>query len=157
MNYIAIEELKHAWVFKRKDLPISVKDLAAIKPMASARAATLWGASISPSVDHPDFFSEGDWVFEKSTWSVKGFWESRWDSEEPELPEEITEHLAWENNTVVYFCLSRKVVIETTWAVFKRTWKNFLMMDDGPLLVAKKRKEVAQFLPNGTFKLGLKP
>ncbi len=157
MNYIPIEQLKHAWVFKRKDLPISAKDLTAIKPMASARANTLWSTSISSTVDHPDFFSDDDWVAAENTWQDTGKWEATWDSDEPALPELISNNLPWENNTVVYFCLSKKVVIETTWAVFKRCWKNFLMMDDGPLLIAKKRKEVVQFLSNGSFKVGSKP
>jgi hypothetical protein len=45
-------------------------------------------------------------------------------------------------------------VIETTWDVFKRTWKNFLFMDDGPLLIGKKRDQVVQFMSNGTYRIG---
>jgi hypothetical protein len=157
MNYTPIEELKHAWVFKRKDLPITAKDLANIKPMASARAATLWATSISNNADHPDFFTDKDWVFQPSTWSDSSRWEEIWDSDEPAMPSILAAHLDWQDNTTVYFCLSKKVVIETTWAIFKRCWKNFLMMDDGPVLFAKKRKEVAQFLSDGSFKIGLKP
>ncbi|WP_306556766.1 DUF2947 family protein [Colwellia sp. M166] len=73
------------------------------------------------------------------------------------LPEQILAHLAWDNNTVVYYCSARDNVIETTWAVFKRCWKNFLFMDDGAILIAKKRKETAQFLSTGYFKVGHKP
>ena len=74
-----------------------------------------------------------------------------------DLPELILEHINWDNNTVVYFCTARNNVIETTWMVFKRCWKNFLFMDDGSLLIGKKRKEVVQFLSNGTCKVGNKP
>lgn len=157
MNYIAIEELKHAWVFRRKDLPITANDLANIKPMAKARSNTLWSAAISKSIDHPDFFTENDWVEQKSTWLEKGRWEDIWDSEDPLMPEAILKHLSWQGNTVVYFCLSRNMVIETTWSVFQRTWKNFVMMDDGPFLVAKKRTEVVQFMSDGNFRVGNKP
>ncbi len=157
MNYIAIEELKHAWVFRRQDLPISEKDLSAIKPMNKQRSITLWSAAISNSVDHPDFFTEKDWVEQDSTWLETARWEEIWDSDEPQLPEAILSHLDWQENTVVYFCLSRDLVIETNWAVFKRTWKNFMMIADGAFLVAKKRKEVVQFLADGTYRAGQKP
>ena len=156
MNYIPLEELKNAWIFKHKSLPIDEKDLGRIKPMACQRANTLWDTFISKQVDHPDFFKKGDWVFSKDTWKDVGKWEAIWDSENEDLPLLITEHLQWDNNTVVYFCNTRNNVIETTWAVFKRCWKNFLFMDDGTLLIGKKRTEVVQFLSNGSFKVGTK-
>jgi hypothetical protein len=157
MNYTPVEELKNAWIFKHKSLPVSDNDLNKIKPMHTTRSTTLWDTFISKQVDHPDFFKKGDWASNQATWIDNANWEKRWDSEEAELPELITEHINWDNNTVVYFCTSRNNVIETTWAVFKRCWKNFLFMDDGSLLIGKKRKEVVQFLSNGTCKVGNKP
>ncbi len=156
MNYIAIEELKNAWIFRHQSLPISDKDLAKIKPMATARANTLWDIAISKQVDHPDFFKKGDWPVNTNTWLDNAKWEGVWDSDDPELPPLITEHINWDNNTVVYYCCSRNYIIETTWQVFKRTWKNFLFMDDGSLLIAKKRKEAVQFNSSGYFKVGNK-
>ena len=91
-----------------------------------------------------------------NTWSDQGKWEAQWESDEDTLPESIIEHLAWPSNTVVYYCNDRKQVIETTWDVFQRTWKNFLFMDDGPLLIGKKRDQVVQFMSNGTFRIGNK-
>ena len=156
MSYTPLEQLKNAWIFKHKSLPISEVDLAKIKPMAKDRANVLWDTFISRQVDHPDFFKKGDWPFDKSNWTEQGKWEGIWDSNDDNLPELISAHIAWDNNTVVYFCSARNNVIETTWAVFQRCWKNFLFMDDGPLLIGKKRKEVVQFLSNGQSKLGFK-
>lgn len=156
MSYIAIDDLKHAWVFRFKNLPISEQDLKAIKPMSLARSSALWSQFISKQVDHPDFFSQGDWPFADDSWSDKAMWEKAWESDADALPEMILEHLTWQDNTTVYYCNSKKQVIETTWAVFKRCWKNFLMMDDGPILIGKKRPEAVQFLSNGTFKVGRK-
>ncbi|MGB0937578.1 MAG: DUF2947 domain-containing protein [Colwellia sp.] len=156
MNYLLLEQLKNAWIFKHKSLPIAESDLAKIKPMTPTRSNVLWDTFISKQVDHPDFFKKGDWPFDKKTWSDQGKWESVWDSEETSLPEAIIEHVSWDNNTVIYFCSNRELIIETTWAVFKRCWKNFLFMDDGTLLIAKKRKEAVQFQSNGLYKLGLK-
>ena len=63
----------------------------------------------------------------------------------------------WEQNTVVYVCYDSENVIETTWGVFQRAWKNFLFMDDGTLIIGRKRKQVAQFFDNGQMRIGLKP
>lgn len=156
MSYIPVEQLKNAWIFKHKSLPVEGNDLAKIKPMSTNRANIVWNTFISKQVDHPDFFKKGDWAFDKNTWLEQGQWESLWDSDETNLPPLISEHILWDNNTIIYFCSSRDHVIETTWLIFKRYWKNFLFIDDGPLLIGKKRKEVVQFSANGFFKIGNK-
>jgi len=156
MSYIGIEQLKNAWIFKHKSLPVDETDLIKIKPMTPARANVVWDTFISKQVDHPDFFKKGDWPFDQSSWLDQGNWEKVWDSDVEALPELLIEHLNWDSNTVVYFCSSRNQVIETTWLVFKRCWKNFLFIDDGPILIGKKRKEAVQFNANGLFKIGLK-
>lgn len=157
MSYTPLEQLKNAWVFKHKSLPIGEPDLTKIKPMAKERANVLWDAFISRQVDHPDFFKKGDWPFDKSNWAEQGKWEGLWDSNDDALPALISTHISWDNNTVVYYCSSRDNVIETTWAVFKRCWKNFLFMDDGSILIGKKRNECVQFTSNGYFNIGEKP
>lgn len=157
MNYIALDELKNAWIFKHNSLPISEDDKTKIKPMSPNRAKVLWDTNISKQVDHPDFFKKGDWPEDNGAWQESGKWENVWDSDDMALPELILSTLNWDNNTVVYYCSARQHVIETTWAVFKRCWKNFLFMDDGPILIGKKRKEAVQFLSTGYFKLGQKP
>ncbi len=157
MSYTPLEQLKNAWIFKHKSLPISDGDLTKIKPMTKDRANVVWDTFISRQVDHPDFFKKGDWPFDKNNWQEQGKWEGIWDSNEDSLPELITSHIAWDNNTVVYYCSNRDNVIETTWAVFARCWKNFLFMDDGPILIGKKRSQVVQFTSNGYFNIGEKP
>ncbi|MDP2562306.1 DUF2947 domain-containing protein [Psychrobium sp. 1_MG-2023] len=156
MSYTPLDQHKKAWIFRQHSLPISEEDKAKIKPMEAQRATVFWNTFISKQVDHPDFFKKGDWPFNPNTWFEQGKWEPTWDSDESDLPELILEHLTWPNNTVVYFCNDRQHVIETTWEVFKRCWKNFLFMDDGPLLVGKKRDQAVQFMSNGTFRVGTK-
>jgi len=157
MNHIPLEQLKNAWIFKHKSLPLNEKDLTKIKPMVKERANVLWDTFISRQVDHPDFFKKGDWPFDQSNWQDQGKWEGIWDCNEESLPELITTAITWDNNTIVYYCSNRDNVIETTWAVFKRCWKNFLFMNDGCILIGKKRKESMQFNSNGNFKIGNKP
>lgn len=157
MNYFPLEQLKNSWIFKHKSLPIKDTDLTKIKPMAVERANILWDTFISRQVDHPDFFKKGDWPFDKSNWLEQGKWEGIWDSNDEALPALISSHLTWDNNTVVYYCSARDNIIETTWMVFKRCWKNFLFMDDGCILLGKKREQVVQFHSNGNFNTGNKP
>ena len=157
MNYLPLESLKNAWIFKHKSLLISNDDLAKIKPMCIERANVLWDTFISRQADHPDFFKKGDWPADLNHWSEQGKWESLWESDDQNLPELISNHLNWDQNTVVYYCSSRDNIIETTWLVFQRCWKNFLFMDDGPILLGKKRQQVVQFYNNGQFKVGQKP
>ena len=125
--------------------------------MVTNRAKILWDGAISKKSDHPDFFKKGDWPENSANWTDNGKWETIWESEESLLPELILGHLTWDNNTVVYYCSARNNVIETTWAVFQRCWKNFLFMDDGAILIGKKRNEAVQFLSTGYFKVGNKP
>ncbi|WP_163933412.1 DUF2947 domain-containing protein [Paraferrimonas sp. SM1919] len=154
MNYIALEDYKKAWIFRHQELPISEDDKAQIKPMSATRSTQLWKERISKQSDHPDFFKKGDWAFEIETWQEQGEWESIFDSADTALPELILESIEWQDNTVVYYCCDQNNVIESNWGVFKRCWKNFLFMDDGVLLIAKKRNEVVQFLSNGSFQIG---
>lgn len=51
---------------------------------------------------------------------------AEWESDEPELPEALAAHLAWQDDVTVYFCYEKYNVLETKWSVFKRHWKNFL-------------------------------
>jgi len=157
MNYLPLESLKNAWIFKHKSLPITDADLVKIKPMSTERANILWDTFISRQADHPDFFKKGDWPADNNNWSDQAKWEGIWDSDEKQLPVLIENHLDWDQNTVVYYCSSRDNVIETSWVVFQRCWKNFLFMDDGPILLGKKRQQVVQFTSNGLFKVGQKP
>ena len=154
MNYISLEDYKQAWVFRHRDLPVPQEDLAQIKPLSPARAAEIWNNLVSHQTDHPAFFRQGDWPNRNKTWQQTDNWQAAWEADAPEMPDFITTHCRWDDNTVVYFCHERNHVLETTWAVFKRHWKNFLFMDDGPILLGKKRREAVQFLQNGNAKVG---
>lgn len=156
MNYIPLDEFKYAWIFRHKSLAIDSKELNKIKPMAEQRAMVLWDSFISKQADHPDFFKQGDWAFDKANWHESGKWEGIWDSDEAAFPDAILENIQWDPNTIVYYCINRKLVIETTWLTFKNCWKNFLFIDDGTILIGKKRAEAIQFKSNGQFKIGKK-
>lgn len=156
MNYIELNDFKYAWIFRHQSMPLNEKLTKLIKPMSTTRANNLWDEFISKQVDHPDFFKKGDWAANNKSWLDNGEWESRWESDTAELPESITTYLNWDNNTAVYYCINRNLIIETTWINFQRCWKNFLFLDDGTILIGKKRQQAVQFSSDGKFKLGNK-
>lgn len=157
MSYIPLSDYSKGWIFRHKDLPVSPEDMEQIRPMSSQRALQLWQSQISPqSTDH-SFFQKDDWGGNAKSWLESGPWQDAWDSDENSLPELMADHFDWEQNTVVYVCYDSENIIETTWAVFQRCWKNFLFLDDGTLLLGRKRKQVAQFFDNGQMRIGMRP
>lgn len=157
MSYLPLEQFKYAWVFRHQSMPVSTELMSQIKPMTEERSSTLWDTFISKDANFSDQFSKHDWPLKEESWHEQVDWESRWESDVPELPEAITDHINWEDNTTVYYVIKRKMVVETTWKTFKTCWKNFLFVDDGCFLMGKKRKEVVQFFSTGQCKVGVKP
>ena len=117
----------------------------------------MWNQYISQQSGHPSQFGNGDWPAKHSVWQERADWQKAWDSESNELPSMITEHLDWDDNTNVLFFYDCDRVVETSWKVFKLSWKNFLFFDDGPILLGKKRKQAVQFLQTGDFTIGSLP
>lgn len=157
MKYLPLEEFKHAWIFRHQSMPLSADQQKQIKPMSEDRAAVLWDTFVSKTALHPELFNKDDWPNQQKYMHEKAPWENRWESDNEALPEELVAHIDWEDNTIVYYCLNRSTILEATWGLFKTAWKNFLFLDDGTLLIGKKRNQAIQFHSNGTFTYGHKP
>ncbi|MFY8273039.1 DUF2947 family protein [Pseudoalteromonas sp. SSDWG2] len=157
MNYLSLDEYSKAWVFRHQELWIPADKLALIKPMTPTRSAVLWTTFISRDKDHPDFFTDSDWVKQAEHFAHDDvFWERAFE-DEASIPQEILAHLDWHDNTTVYFCLNRDEVIETRFDIFKAHWQNFMFLADGSFLIGKKRKQVVQFMESGFARLGEQP
>lgn len=157
MQYISLNDYRYAWFFTHRELPIEPQSLSLIKPLVESRSNQLWHQLVSKDANHPDLFLRTDWPAKSTSWKVTGKWQVCWESDDGDLPREIEEFIDWEGNTVVYFCYHADNIIETTWEVFCSHWKNFLFLDNGPILLGKRRNEVIQFNQDGQFKLGMKP
>ena len=157
MNYTPINEYRYLWFYQHKDMPVPEEDLVQIKPLSAIRASEIWTLNISKDSLDASALAQDDWANKADTWLEKGFWQGAWDSDAEALPELLAEFIQWEGNSIVYFCYAGEHVIETTWDVFSRHWKNFLFLDDGPILIGKKRKEAVQFQQNGSFAVGKRP
>ncbi|MDN3613784.1 MAG: DUF2947 domain-containing protein [Vibrio gallaecicus] len=154
MSYTTLDEYQRKWIFTHQSMPLPAEDLEKIKPMTQARAAQFWKENVSPQSPDSERLSTQDWPSKASNWKDEIKWMSCWDSDEPELPEGILEHIDWQDDVTVYFCYEKYNVLETKWSVFKKHWKNFLFYDDGPILLGRRRTETLWFSTKGTVKLG---
>lgn len=157
MKYLKLEDFDRAWIFRHKDLPLSDDIKAAIKPYTEIVSNQLWNQYISQQAGHSSQFGNGDWPNRKGVWQERASWQEAWDSADNTMPGLILNHLDWDDNTNVLFFYDADRVVETSWKVFKASWKNFLFFDDGPILLGKKRKQAVQFLQNGEFSVGRRP
>ncbi|OOF21604.1 DUF2947 domain-containing protein [Salinivibrio sp. IB872] len=153
MNYIPLSDYKRKWIFTHQSLPIAESDLADIKPMTEARAGQLWQEFVSKDSPTPDHFGKQDWPTHQSVWKNRLVWQSAWDNDE-DLPDEFLANFPWEDNIVIYFCYDKHNVVESRWGIFKKYWKNFLFYDDKPILLGRRRKEVAMFEQSGEVVIG---
>lgn len=155
MNYIDFDQYKRKWIFTHQSMPVSAEDRAEIKPMTESRSGQLWQEFISRESPTADHFGNREWPSLDDTWIERINWQQAWD-DESDLPQEFLDFFSWEDNVTVYFCYEKTNVIETRWGVFKKYWKNFLFYDDKPILLGRRKQQVAMFEQNGDVKLGMK-
>ncbi|WP_428772386.1 DUF2947 domain-containing protein [Vibrio sp.] len=155
MSYLPLDKYSRKWIFTHQSMPVPEADLEQIKPLEAARAAQLWVGNISAQSPDAERFSSSDWPMKAQSWQPDPVdWMDAWDSDAPDMPEEILQHIDWQDDVTVYFCYEKYNIIETKWSIFKRHWKNFLFFDDGPILIARRRKQALWFQNDGMVKLG---
>jgi len=157
--YQPLESFSKQWIFKRNDPKVEQEDLEKIHILNEQRASQIWLSYISDEQIHPDHFTDRDWLKKTNSQleAAKVQWEKNWDSEKNSLPDDVLAHFStWGEDTLVFFCCHNELVFELSWGVFKRTWKAFLFLDNGPVLVGKKKKQAAQFHSNGWVNLLLR-
>ncbi|MCV2402642.1 DUF2947 domain-containing protein [Marinomonas sp. C2222] len=158
--YQPLETFSKFWIFKRDDPKIEPNDLDGIRLLTEQRANDIWRDYISDEQLHPDKLSDESWLNSSSLMSdevSKVQWEKVWESDREQLPEDFLSHFsAWGEDTKIYFCCHNELIFETTWSIFQRTWKAFLFLDNGPILIGKKKKQAAQFFSSGWCNLLLR-
>ncbi|ASP40916.1 hypothetical protein CHH28_11665 [Bacterioplanes sanyensis] len=158
MQYLDWPDYRQGWIFRHRELPVPDSAMARIRPLAASSASQWWRQQVSLEASHASHFLSDDWPARNGVWQTERLpWQARWESDDHALPDEILNHFQWQDNTVVYFCYDVHHVVETDWLTFKQHWKNFLFFDDGPLLMGRRRNEVAQFFSDGDYVLGNKP
>lgn len=156
MTYIPFDDYKRKWIFTHQSMPVEGEERDAIKPLTALRSAQLWSQFVSNQSPTADHFGDGDWIVAPHVWKDEISWQIHWD-EEGDLPEIFIQHFPWDENQTIYFCYDKENVIETRWGLFKKYWKNFLFYDDKPILLGRRKNEVAMFEQSGLVKWGLRP
>lgn len=158
MNYLPLDQYPRKWIFSHASMPVPEADLSDIRPLTQARSMQIWTETISRQSSDADHLDRTDWAKQSGVWQGESIdWQTTWEADEPEMPEALLAHCAWEDNITVYFCYEKYNVIETTWGTFKRHWKNFLFFDDQPFLIGRKRSQVLWFQPDGHCLMGERP
>lgn len=158
--YQNLDNFPKSWIFKRGDPKIETSDLGEIRLLTEQRASDIWRDYISDEQLHPDKLSDDCWLNNSGLMPdemSKIQWEKVWESDELMLPEDFITHFStWGDDTKVYFCCHNELIFETKWSVFRRTWKAFLFLDNGPILIGRKKKQAAQFFNSGWCNLLLR-
>ncbi|MAE21605.1 MAG: hypothetical protein CMK92_04165 [Pseudomonas sp.] len=153
MEFQTLDDYPQGWTFRHREMPVPAELMADIQPLSEADALRYWKQHISAEATHAEHFLSDDWPSKADVWHTQGQWQALWESDDPELPEELAFD-DWEDNTQVFFCYDCHNVIRTNWKTFRQCWKNFLFYDDGPLLLGKRRLQVARFHSDGSFEVG---
>jgi len=156
MSYLSIEEYSRKWIFNHSSMPVPKEVQKLLKPMTQSRSAQFWKDNISSTSPDADRLASGDWPMNESNWLDYVDWMEEWESDLEVLPQQIIEHIDWQDDVTVYFCYEKYNIIETKWCVFRQYWKNFLFYDDGPILLGRRRKEALWFQNSGKVKIGVK-
>ena len=153
MNYLKLSEHGSYWMFSIEDLEVEAGDQERIRPLCEPDAIEFWSKYISKKNRHPMVLDDDDWLRAKGVLKAIGNWQDQWNSDDAEIPQDLEANVCWDHRDVVYFAYDKSVVIETTWAVFKRNWKNFLFDDEGPFLICPARSEIVAFAPSGLMEI----
>lgn len=157
MAFLSLDDYPRKWIFTHQSMPIPEADKAQIKPMTQAKSAEFWRDNISKQSPDAERMSSQDWPTNDANWLESIDWMDCWESDDEALPEGVLSHIDWQDDVTVYFCYEKYNVVQTTWAVFRRHWKNFLFFDDGPMLIGRRRKQALWFQTNGQVRLGSRP
>lgn len=157
MKYNDFDAYSFAWVFRRADMALSDTDRDSIHPLASGYAKQVWQREVSKDAVELDALDDTDWPMQETCWTGEADWEAAFDSEDTELPEELSNHLGWQNETLVFICYDSGHVLETRYATFRKGWKAFLFAGEQAMITGRKRKEALWFVDESRVRLGQKP
>jgi DUF2947 family protein len=116
-------------------------------------ATRIWNQFVDDKAD--SYFRMGD-----SSWIVKaenerriiGEWMKSFNDENI-LPIEtsLKRNINWQPQELVWFCVNKATVMETTWDTFTKKWISFLYCDDDCPIVINRRylRECILFTPTG--------
>ena len=99
-------------------------------------------------------FSDDHW-FVKADCQAVGRWIEAYNADENEpVSFVLKESMSWEEDMDIYFCVSRMIVLKTSWKNFVENWDSFLACeDDCPIVIQDvKKREALMFTSMGEIR-----
>ena len=136
-----------------KTIPIMISDFSeefegvdseGIVLLTKEQASQVWQKYIDEKATSYFRLPDDNWII-KSEQVIIGEWLSDFNkNRSQETKAKLDSSILWSDNNTVWFCISKALVIETSWYDFKRLWMNFLECeDDGPILLNSKEVNCA--------------
>lgn len=116
-------------------------------------ALDIWTSYIDEHAASYFQLQDENWVIQGRQENL-GRWLEAYNDENSSIVEnKLNEVIPWENESIVWFCISKALIIETSWKEFKKLWIHFLECeDDCPIIISKNKKGYAiLFKPIGDF------
>ncbi len=139
-------------VFYSNEKNLSDEVAKQIKPLSLASSEAFWKNIISEKNLSRVQLDQSDWICNLK-WKGFIYWLDNYNKGEYKKIEKLLrEYLNWNQDLPVYFCCGYSDIIKTTWSIFTQYWMNFVEYeDDGPILLAEKKREIITITPLGYF------
>jgi hypothetical protein len=128
-------------------------DSEGIVLLTKDNALKVWQEHVDQKAPSYYRLPDDNWIV-KSNQVVIGQWLPDFNNNESQGVEaRLNSSVAWNDSDIIWFCISRALIIEASWYDFKRLWMNFLECeDDCPILLNSKKVGCALlFFPMGSI------
>ena len=117
-------------------------------------AEDIWRTYIDENLKPFHSLDKTHWILSNSSKSIGTWLESYNNDNYQKVVKMLDLELDWNEDDILFFFMSPRFVIKTTYQDFKNAWINFLMCeDDSPVLVNKNiNKNALVFTPIGVIK-----
>lgn len=122
--------------------------------LSESNARIIWSRFIDASLKSYHLLDEFHWLISSESIVVGTWGEAYNEGAFTSLSDLIVSRIDWRDDDVVFYCISKVLVIKSTWSEFQLNWKRFLLCEsDSVVLVNERDKEsVLDFTALGTIK-----
>lgn len=119
-------------------------DSSGIIALDKSSSLRIWNTHIDNAASSYFNLQQGNWIV-KSNKSVIGKWISDFNSNESENIQSLLDTCVdWNNDDLIYFCISKFIIIKTNWLKFKELWINFITCEeDCPIIINERKTNAA--------------
>lgn len=114
-------------------------DSQGIVLLAKDDALSTWQKYIDENAASYFGLSDDNWLI-KSSQTILGQWiKASNDNYIQEVAKLLNSATSWDDEDSIWFCISKYLIVETPWGVFKKTWITFLECEDDCPIILNRR------------------